>query len=182
MSKNILIAYFSHGGENLIEDRIVDLHGKGNTKVVAEALQKSLVEKGAKANLFEIKPLIPYDNSYDATLARSRQEYQDGAVPLINDGPNGFEAYDIVFLGYPNWWGTIPAPILAFIRDHNFAGKTLIPFVTHGGQRFLYSVETIAKEAMNATLKEGFAVAAAYLEAAPSVIEDYIKKNPDLIG
>lgn len=182
MSKNILIVYFSHGGENLIEDRIVDLHGVGNTKVVAGALQKALVEKGGKANLFEIEPLIPYDKSYDATLARSRQEYQDGAAPLINAGPNGFEAYDVVFLGYPNWWGTIPAPILSFVRDHNFTGKTVIPFVTHGGQRFLYSVETIAKEARGATIKEGFAVAAAYLSAAPSVIEDYLKKNPDLLG
>ncbi len=181
MSKNILIAYFSHGGENLIEDRIVDLHGVGNTKVVAESLQKSLAEKGLKANLFEIAPLVPYDRSYDATLARSRQEYQDGATPLINDGPNSFEAYDVVFLGYPNWWGTIPAPILSFIRDHDFAGKTVIPFVTHGGQRFLYSVETIAKEASKATIRDGFAVAAAYLNGAPAVIEDFLKKNPALI-
>ncbi len=181
MSKNILIAYFSHGGENLIEDRIVDLHGVGNTKVVAEQLQKAIAEKGGKANLFEIVPLIPYDRSYEATLARSRQEYQDGAAPLINDGPNGFEAYDIVFLGYPNWWGTIPAPILSFIRDHDFAGKTVIPFVTHGGQRFLYSLETITKEASTASIKEGFAVAAPYLSAAPTVIAEFLKKNPDLL-
>ncbi len=181
MSKNILIAYFSHGGENLIEDRIVDLHGLGNTKVVARQLQQALVEKGGKANLFEILPLIPYDNSYEATLARSRQEYQDGASPLINDGPNGFEGYDIVFLGYPNWWGTVPAPILSFLRDHDFAGKVVIPFVTHGGQRFLYSLETITKEARGAIIKEGFAVAAPYLGAAPSVIAEFLKKNPDLL-
>lgn len=181
MSKNILIAYFSHGGENLIEDRIVDLKGVGNTKVVAEQLRDAIAAKGGKANLFEIVPMIPYDRSYEATLARSRQEYQDGAAPLINDGPNGFEAYDVVFLGYPNWWGTVPAPILSFLRDHDFAGKTIVPFVTHGGQRFLYSLETIAKEASIANLREGFAVAAPYLSAAPTVIAEFLKKNPDLL-
>ena len=181
MSKNILIAYFSHGGENLIEDRVVDLNGVGNTKVVAEQLQKAINELGSKANLFEITPMIPYDRSYEATLARSRQEYQDGAAPLIGDGPNGFEAYDIVFLGYPNWWGTIPGPILSFLRNHDFAGKTLIPFVTHGGQRFLYSLEAIAKEVPSATMRDGFAIAAPYLSAAPSVLADFLKKNPDLV-
>ena len=181
MSKNILIAYFSHGGENLIEDRVVDLKGVGNTKVVSEQLRDAIAAKGGKANLFEIVPMIPYDKSYEATLARSRQEYQDGSAPLINDGPNGFEAYDIVFLGYPNWWGTVPAPILSFLRNHDFAGKTIIPFVTHGGQRFLYSLETIAKEAPAATLREGFAIAAPYLSAAPTVIAEFLKKNPDLL-
>ncbi|MDY6391993.1 MAG: flavodoxin [Bacilli bacterium] len=182
MPKNILIAYFSHGGENLVDDQIVDLGDEGNTKIAAKKLAALLGEKGIKANLFEIDPLIPYDRSYEGTLARSRQEYQDGAAPLINDGPNGYEAYDLIFLGYPNWWGTIPAPILSFLRDHDLKGKTIIPFVTHGGQRFLYSLETIAKEAPAATLLEGFAIAAPYMSAADQVIAEWLRENLDKIA
>ena len=178
MSHRILIAYFSHGGENLVDDKIVDLGEEGNTKVASRLLRDALAKKGINANLFEIEPLIPYDDSYQATLARSRQEYEDGATPLINDGPNGFEAYDIIFLGYPNWWGTIPAPILSFLRDHDLAGKTLVPFVTHGGQRFLYSLQAIQAEAPKANLVQGFAIAAPYMDLAPAVIDKYLEMNP----
>lgn len=177
MAKNILIAYFSHGGENLVDDQIVDLGGVGNTKIAAQLLQKALKEKGFNANLFEIEPLIPYDRSYEGTLARSRQEYESGAAPLINDGPNGYDAYDAIFLGYPNWWGTLPGPIVSFLRDHDLRGKTLIPFVTHGGQRFLYSLEAIKKDAPSATLEEGFAIAAPYMSSASQVIDEWLKEN-----
>lgn len=177
MAKNILIAYFSHGGENLVDDRIVDLGENGNTKIAAALLKQSLEEKGLKANLFEIEPLIPYDHSYEGTLARSRQEYEEGSAPLINAGPNGYEAYDLVFLGYPNWWGTIPAPILSFLRDHITEGKTLIPFVTHGGQRFLYSLESIKGAAPKAQVQQGFAIAAPYMSAAKQVIDEWVKEN-----
>ena len=182
MPKNILIAYFSHGGENLVDDQIVDLGDQGNTKIAAKTLQNLLLENGMKSNLFEIEPLIPYDRSYEGTLARSRQEYETGAAPLINDGPNGYDAYDVVFLGYPNWWGTLPGPIVAFLRDHDLQGKTLIPFVTHGGQRFLYSLEAIRAAAPMAKLEEGFAVAAPYMSACPAVIAEWLKEHSDLLN
>lgn len=179
MSRKVLIAYFSHEGENLVDDEIVDLTGKGNTKRAAEILKDRLAGKGYLANLHRIEPLIPYPFSYQETNARSRQEYEDGAVPLINDGPNSFEAYDTVFLGYPNWYGTIPGPILAFLRDHDFKGKTIIPFVTHGGQRFLYSLEAIKAETEGAIQKEGFAIAAPYIANADRVIDDWLAKNEE---
>ena len=181
MSHKILIAYFSHGGENLVDDQIVDLGEEGNTKKAAKCLSEKLLQKEIKSNLFEIEPLIPYGHGYEETLARSREEYQSGAAPLINDGPNGYEAYDTIFLGYPNWWGTLPAPIVSFLRDHDTAGKTIIPFVTHGGQIFLYSLEAIKKEAPEATIKEGFAIAAPYMSSTPYVIDEWLQKNEELV-
>ena len=182
MPKNILIAFFSHGGENLVDDQIVDLGDNGNTKIAARLLKDALAEKGINANLFEIEPLIPYDRSYEGTLARSRQEYQDGAAPLIKDGPNGYGAYDVIFLGYPNWWGTVPAPILSFLRDHDTNGKTIIPFVTHGGQRFLYSLESIQREAPHAKMEQGFAIAAPYMASAPIVVKEWLADNLDKLA
>ena len=178
--KNILIAYFSHEGENLIDDEIVAL-SKGNTAIAAEELEHALSERGRKALLHRIEELIPYPYEYNATLARSRQEKEDGALPLINDGPNSFELYDIVFLGFPNWWGTVPAPILSFLRDHDFSNKKVIPFITHGGQDFLYSLDAIKAELGKVEVIKGFACAAAYISAAKYVIEDFLKENPDIL-
>ena len=178
--KNILIAYFSHEGENLIDDEIVALR-KGNTAIAAEELHKALEEMGKKSLLFRIEEMIPYPYEYSATLARSRQEKEDGSLPLINDGPNNFELYDIAFLGFPNWWGTIPAPILSFLRDHDFAGKKVVPFITHGGQDFLYSVDAIKHELGDVDVIKGFACAAPYMSACKYVIADFLKENPGLL-
>lgn len=178
--RKILIAYFSHGGENLVDDEIVDIGEVGNTKKAALELAAQLESKGYKPNLFEIDTLIPYPFDYDQTNARARQEKQDGALPLINDGPNNYELYDLIFLGYPNWWGTAPAPIFSFLRDHNTDGKTIVPFITHGGQMFMHSLDDIASEAKGANLRKGFAIAAAYLSAAPDVIRSWLNENHDL--
>ncbi|MCR5078920.1 MAG: flavodoxin [Bacilli bacterium] len=178
--KKILIAYFSHEGENLVDDRIVTLE-KGNTRIAAEELAKQLESKGAKPMLFRIEEMIPYPQDYEGTLARSRQEKESGANPLINDGPNNFELYDVVFLGFPNWWGTIPAPILSFIRDHDFSGKKVIPFITHGGQDFLYSLDTIKAELPGVEVIKGFACAAPYIASAKYVIISFLEENPELV-
>ncbi len=177
----ILIAYFSHGGENLVDGDIVDIGSEGNTAKASKALAKKLEEMGYKPNLFEIDTLVPYPYDYDSCNARAKQEKEDGALPLIDDGPNNYELYDMIFLGYPNWWGTIPAPVKSFLRDHDTAGRMIIPFVTHGGQMFMYSLEEIAAEAPNATIKKGFAIAAAYISSAPYVIDDWMKENEDLL-
>ena len=178
--KKILIAYFSHEGENLIDDELVTIN-KGNTAIAAEELYANLVGKGYNPLLFRIEEMIPYPREYSATLARSRQEKQDGSLPLINDGPNNFELYDIVFLGYPNWWGSIPAPLHSFLRDHDFKGKKVIPFVTHGGQDFLYSLDEIKSALPEVEVVKGFACAAAYINAAKFVIEDFFKENPNIL-
>ena len=179
--KKILIAYFSHEGENLIDDELVPL-SKGNTMLAAEELANSLREKGGNPSLFRSEEMIPYPYDYNGTLARSRQEKEDGALPLINGGPNGFDLYDVVFLGYPNWWGTIPAPIHSFIRDHNFKGKIVIPFVTHGGQDFLYSLDEIKSVLKDVEVIKGFSCSASYINMAKHVIEDFLKDNLDLLN
>lgn len=177
MAKKILIAYFSKGGENLVDDEIVDIGEMGNTKRVAKMLQEKLSFLDIEADLFEIDPLIPYPFSYKECNERARQEKVDGAKPLIADGPTKFDFYDIVFLGYPNWWGTIPAPVATFLSTHNFEGKTIVPFVTHGGQIFLYSLDAIKAEAPKANLVQGFAIAASYLGTSEDIITDWLVEH-----
>lgn len=180
--KKILIAYFSRGGENMIDNNIVDIGEKGNTAKVSEVLQAQLKEMGIEADLFEIKEKEAYPFSYEETSARARQEKMMDARPAIVEGPEDFESYDLVFLGYPNWWGTCPRPILTFTSSHSFLSKTVIPFVTHGGQIFLYSIDDIKATLNGGQVIKGFAVSASYMNGAEAVVKNWLEQNNSLIA
>jgi len=179
--KKILIAYFSHGGENLIENTIQDIGPVGNTAKAAQILQGNLVAMGLEADLFEIEAKEPYPFSYMDTANRARQEKMMGTKPAIKEGPEGFEGYDLVFLGYPNWWGTCPQAVLSFTSTHDFRGKVLVPFVTHGGQIFLYSIDDIRATLTGGDIINGFAISASYMNGAEAVIKDWIENNSEIL-
>ena len=181
--KKILIAYFSHGGENLIENKIVDIGPEGNTSKVSKALKANLMSRyGIEADLFEIKEKDEYSFSYKETAVRAQQEKSLDARPAIIDGPVNFAEYDVIFLGYPNWWGTCPQPVLTFTSTHSFEGKTLVPFVTHGGQIFLYSIDDIKATLDGGRVIKGFAVSASYLDKAEDTVKSWLDKNQSIIG
>ena len=68
------------------------------------------------------------------------------------------EEYDVILLGYPNWWASIPMPIASFLEEYDFAGKTIIPFCSHGAGGFGQSLSAIAKLAPDAAIGEGLSV------------------------
>lgn len=112
-TKKILIAYFSWSG---------------NTKAVAEEIHKQI-----GGELVEIVPETAYPTSYNATVDKAKQEQQANARPAVKTKIPDFSQYDVVFLGYPNWWGSYPMPVATFIDKLNWQGKTVAPFFTHGG-------------------------------------------------
>ena len=72
--------------------------------------------------------------------------------------PDSIEDYDVILLGYPNWWASIPMPVASFLELYDFSGKTILPFCSHGGGRFGQSLTAIAKLAPEALLGEGLSV------------------------
>lgn len=112
-NKKILIAYFSWSG---------------NTKAVAEEIHRQV-----GGELVEIVPETAYPSSYNATVDKAKQEQQTNARPAVKTKMPNFAQYDMVFLGYPNWWGSYPMPVATFIEGLNWQGKTVAPFFTHGG-------------------------------------------------
>ena len=117
MSKKILVAYFSASG------------------VTAKAAWKLAEVSGA--DLFEIKPEIPYtsaDLNWMDKKSRSSMEMNDpSSRPAIADRLPDMEKYDIIFVGFPIWWYVAPAIINTFLESYDFSGKTIIPFATSGG-------------------------------------------------
>ena len=109
----ILIAYYSYSG---------------NTKKVAEAIQKEI-----GGDLFEIKAEGTYPDEYRPMTEQAKKEIDAGFRPKLTTSVADMAQYDIVFIGSPNWWGTITPQVSSFLESYDLSGKTVIPFVTHGG-------------------------------------------------
>lgn len=146
--KNVLVAYFSRTGENYAVGNIT----KGNTRIIAELIAESM---GGK--LFEIVPVDEYPMSYEACIDRAKKEQRNGARPAIKDDMV-VEDYDIVFVGYPNWWGDMPMAVYTFIEKHQWEGKIVIPFCTHEGSGLAGTERHLANACKGAELKKGLAI------------------------
>ena len=112
-NKKILVAYYSWSG---------------NTKEVAEAIHEKV-----GGDIYRIETEQTYPEEYRATTAQAKREINEGFRPTLKGKVNNISQYDIIFLGSPNWWGTIAPAVSTFLADNNLSGKTIIPFITHGG-------------------------------------------------
>ena len=119
-----LVVFFSHTGENYNVGYIE----KGNTHIIAD-----MIADATGADTFEIVPEKSYPkDSYNECIEIAKEELQSDARPAIKGDVN-VKDYDVIFIGYPNWWGNPPMCVYTFIEKHNWNGKTVIPFITHEG-------------------------------------------------
>ena len=146
---NILVACFSRAGENWQ----VGVVEKGNTAIMAEILAEKL-----GADLFMIETVEEYPESYDEMLEVATAQREGDERPELEEMPENLEDYDIIFLGYPIWWGGLPMPIYTFLESGDFSGKTIYPFNTHGGSGVAGTDEEIADIVPEAIVMDGFAV------------------------
>ncbi len=158
LAEGVLVTYFSHAGENYN----VGVIEEGNTAKLAKVIAAQ-----TGADLFEIVPVVDYPHSYDECLEVATAEQREGARPeYVNDVEN-WEQYDTVFIGYPIWWGEIPNIVYTFMENHDFAGKTVIPFNTHEGSGQSHSQRDIEKALPEATVLKGLAVRGATAQNDP---------------
>ena len=140
VGSRILVAYFSRSG---------------NTRVVA-----GLIHRALSTDLFEIRPAVPYPEDYLATVEQARQERDRGDVPALAATVPNMARYDTLYLGFPIWGETAPPIMRSFLKAHDLAGKTVIPFVTHGGYGLGNSQSVLASHAPTARLQRGFSMRA----------------------
>ena len=122
--KRALVVYFSHADENYNVGYIE----KGNTKILAE-----MIAEATGADMFEIKPAKPYPKEYTATTNLAKKEKNEKARPEIVGTMPDVSGYDVIFFGYPIWWGDLPMPCYTFFDKVKLEGKTVAPFCTHEG-------------------------------------------------
>jgi flavodoxin len=127
----------------------------GNTKVIAGTVQRAL-----KADRFEILPARPYPEDYEQTVEQARIERDRGVEPPLAAEASDIARYDTIFLGFPIWGETAPPVIRSFLSAHDFAGKTVRPFITHGGYGVGDSIAVLARHALGATIEPPFVMEA----------------------
>lgn len=149
LAESTLVTYFSHAGENYN----VGVIEEGNTAKLAKVIAEQ-----TGADLFEIVPMVDYPHSYDECLEVATAEQREGARPEYVGDVENWDQYDTVFIGYPIWWGEIPNIVYTFMENHDFAGKTVIPFNTHEGSGQSHSQRDIEKTLPDATVLQGLAV------------------------
>ncbi len=149
LAEGALVTYFSHAGENYN----VGVVEEGNTAKLAKVIAEQ-----TGADLFEIVPVVDYPHSYDECLEVATAEQREGARPEYVGDVENWDQYDTIFIGYPIWWGEIPNIVYTFMENHDFAGKTVIPFNTHEGSGQSHSQRDIENALPDATVLQGLAV------------------------
>ncbi len=144
----------------------------GTTKTVAQELQKQL-----GADIEEIEAVEPYSGNFQKTIQRGQREMQNGEMPAIKPLKKKMADYDIIFLGYPIWFGTYANPIITLVKEQDFAGKTIVPFCTFGSGGLNTSSDELKKALPKATIKKGYGVRTARVNAAAKELDRFLKEN-----
>ena len=113
----------------------------GNTKKVAD-----MIHNKVGGDIIRIEAATPYPDNYDALTRQAKKEQTQNARPAIKTKIPNIDEYDVIFLGYPNWWSSMPMPVFTFIEQNKLDGRTIAPFTTHGGGGLGHSIEDLKKE------------------------------------
>ena len=153
---NVLIAYFSIPEDVETMDAISgasivvkDNEKMGNTEYVAKIVQQTI-----GGDLFRIETVEEYPLDHDPLVDQAADEQDENKRPELLNHVDNFDQYETIILGYPNWWADLPMPVYTFLEEYDFGGKTIIPFVTHGGSGFSGTVRTISELQPDALVSE----------------------------
>ncbi len=164
-----IIIYYSRTGENYVNGSIKTLT-KGNTEVAAEILKKL-----TGADLFQLEQVNHYSNDYNVCINEAKKDQRENARPKLKAVPENLLEYDTIYLGYPNYWGTMPMAVFTFLEQFDFTGKTIRPFCTHEGSGMGTSESDIQKTCPGATVEKGLPLHGANVIHAEQQIKKWIK-------
>ena len=169
--KKCLIAYFSRKGNNYVNGKIVNL-SIGNTEVIAKMINEII-----SADMFHIDTIKQYPEAYEETIKVAKQDLRSNARPELLDRAADMNEYSIIFLGYPNWCGTMPMAVCTFLESHNLSGKTIIPFCTHEGSGLGGSVRLIVKLCPKSEIVNPISFRGGSVKNARREVENWLKGN-----
>lgn len=163
-----LIIYFSHTGENWMEDGIRNID-KGNTEIVAEKI-KELTD----ADLFKVVPVKEYPYNYKECCDVAKQELNDDKRPQLVNMLSNIDEYDNIYIGSPIWWGHLPMPLFTQLEKLNFNGKTVKFYITHEGSKLGSCPKDIENLCHGANIKPGLAIQGCTVENCDSKLKAWL--------
>ena len=169
-NKKSLVIYFTHTGENYMSDGIRNIE-KGNTEIIAE-----MIKDITGAELFKVETVKEYPYNYRQCTDVALQEKNENARPELKKYLNNIDEYEVIYIGYPNWWGDMPMPIYTFLDEYNLSGKTIAPFITNGGSGLSGTPNKIKKEEPNAKVTEGLAISGNQAKNSQTDVNKWLTK------
>lgn len=169
-NKKGLVIYFSRKGNNFVNGNIVDLP-VGNTKIVAD-----MISDITGSELFEVQTINEYPLDYTDSTIVAKEELRNNERPELVEYLENIDEYDVIYLGYPNWWGTMPMPLYTLLEKYDFSNKVVLPFCTHEGSGLSNSEMHIKEICKNAEVKKGLAIHGGSVKESKSILEDWINK------
>jgi flavodoxin len=155
-STKVLVVYFSR---------------TGSTREIAGQIHERI-----GGDLLEIQTVDPYPADYDAVTRQAKEELKSGYKPPLKTRVENIGDYDLVFIGSPNWWSTISAPVKAFLSEYDFSGKTIAPFITHLGSGLGRSVADVKALCPTSKVMDGLAVFGEKTKTAPNEVAAWLNK------
>lgn len=175
-NSNVLIAYFSaietDGVDTVASASRVAVNGEvlGNNEYVAQ-----IIHRETGGNLFAIETVQDYPTTQDSLLDFAYNEKADNARPELAAKIENLDSYDVIFLGYPNWYADLPMPLYTFLEEYDFSGKIIIPFTTHGGSGFSRTIQTISELQPNAVIiSDGLSISRDSVSSAESDVVNLV--------
>ena len=169
-----LIVYFSRKGQNYWNGSIKNL-SKGNTEIVAEFIQKLV-----GGDLFEVETIKPYSHDYYECIDEAKKELYENYHPEIKAYVNDIDQYDKIFVGYPNWWGTMPMAMFTFLEHYDLSNKLIIPFCANEGSGMGTSERDLKRICKNSTILKGLSIHGAEAKDSEAKVVTWIKKELSL--
>ena len=166
-----IVVFYSRADENYVNGMLKNLE-VGNTEVAA-----GIIQKFTEADMFKMEQLQPYSPNYNECIAQAQADQKRNARPELKNYPESIEEYDIIYLGFPNYWGTMPMAVFTFLEHFDFSGKIIRPFCTHEGSGMGSSVKDIQKLCSGAIVTEGIAIRGGNVERQAEDIEKWIRQE-----
>lgn len=166
-----LIAFFSRRDENYVNGmlKMLDI---GNTEAAA-----GIIQELTGAEMFQINPVQAYSKDYNECIDEAKADQRRDARPELTVYPESMEPYETIYLGYPNYWGTMPMAVFTFLEHFDFSGKKIRPFCTHEGSGLGSSLKDIRALCPGADVGAGLAIRGSSAGRSKKEIEKWIRKG-----
>ena len=148
---------------------VVYFSWSGNTEAVAKEIQSQ-----TGADIFQIVPVKAYSSNYNEVVDYAKKEQGENARPEISGKIDNINQYDVIYFGFPNWWGDMPMIMYSFLDDYDLSGKTIVPFVTSGGSGFSNTINTIKKMEPGATVLNGLSLGSSQAKNSAGDVEKWL--------
>lgn len=175
----ILIAYFTRADNvkialdiDAVASASINIKGSsynGNVAILAD-----YIKEATGGDTFSILATEYYPTNYRDSTNVAKEEQSSDARPELSNHVENMEDYDIIFLGFPNWWGGLPMPVYTFLEEYDFSGKIIIPFASHEGSGLGNGPTEIAEICPDAQIMDGFAARGTEVSSSKADIETWI--------